>query len=66
MRVEFSAGHGDVDLMAWPKSGKYSLKIYYRDGERSFKKCFTNNTGVGKSICRSLEGQDWTYEEGVQ
>lgn len=63
---EFSASPGDVDLMAWPQSGKYSLEIYYKDGKRSFKKCFAQNTDVGKSICRSLEGQDWTYEEGGQ
>lgn len=63
---EWGAGANSVDLMAWPESNKYSLEIYYKDGKRLFKKCFTQNTDVGKSICRSLEGQGWTYEEGGQ
>ncbi|MDO5764750.1 MAG: prepilin-type N-terminal cleavage/methylation domain-containing protein [Elusimicrobiales bacterium] len=55
-----------IDIMAWPQGGKYSLEIYYKDGARNFKKCFASGTDIGRTICKSLESQGWTYEEGGQ
>ena len=63
---EISGRADGMDIMAWPQGGKYSLEIYYRNGARNFKKCFTSNTDIGRTICKSLESQGWTYTEGDQ
>lgn len=44
----------------------YSLQILkHASTSNNWKKyCYTQSTDLGKSICKSIENQDWEYQEG--
>ena len=48
------------------KGNKYQLNAEKFPSNPSVwvKKCWTCSTDIGKKICRSLEADGWTYEEG--
>lgn len=54
-----------ADLMAWP-TGTYSLEIYYTKGQRTFKKCFTQEIAKGRFICEGLGKLSWEYVDDTQ
>ncbi len=48
------------------QAGKYAFEIYYVDGNRTIKNCYTMMTDTGNYICQFEKNMGWDFIDDIQ